>query len=1075
MSDVDNKTEGQLSDPLIGTLLDEKLEIRSILGKGAHGIVYKAYHRLLDQFVAVKTLTADSTDSEKSEQRFLNEANLLSSFSQENIVRFHSFGKMADGRHYMVLEYLEGKTLAQLLTESKLLDTASAIEFFIQICSGLSYAHTKGVVHRDLKPANVMICQSKEGPIAKLLDFGIFKELNSQKQGLTRTGAFLGSVNYMSPEQCKAAAVDARSDIYSFGCLAYECLVGKAPMDDANDILIMSNHVSKQIKTLPSINSIPKDLEKLILRCLKKDPVERPASADEVLEELKSCRDQVPSGNGQKSNKPLMAASAIFLLLLVVAGTFYLRPGANPAPPQQRKTEDKKPSININSHDSDYMLKAFIPAGMPESYETVLQAEDWMNRFKIKTRNDLQNLTILYTRCMYYRWVKQIGGTPDCAEKIRAEFIRKKYQNDFSTEGIVLQSFYAAFLEYYRGGDEAYQQVVHVIKHLAPGAVLTGCQTFDTTIEAASTRGLTRDRDRLLEAYKAYAAQKSENPYVQLRFSITSAFAEICKQDFDKARAAMRRAVSSFAPARKMGYGIEPTTLGNACKYMHDLNMDQELLAGIDNLYKVTYQNGSLKDSLQPLDSNVSNIRLSVASACINLKQYQKAIELCKLTVKQFFDQRALDTHCDEFELLLLKSIKLSASDPDSKISDWKEAVLTETSNYLRLVKEKAPARLRISVEQIKPALDALGVSTNTLKSDLIESPGNEAPSAAGKKQLSFWSPGKDIANDADLEKAMNWLDLKSQSRSIRVIDLSSIFMKCIQVSKYDPTLVNSPLSQRIVEKLRQAPVSETSKDRLSRKSELAILLACQGKDEETDSILTELSKNFSDFEQRKAYRDAVISAIELGFQNKHDEYAKQLIRQMLDSDVAKHDKLTRALALLLDARQKIRDQRSKISARENMEECQKLLLQYHQTAGSISDTHMERFGAVANMVKLDPNLIVALFEEVYGDLSPQRENINCNDFSIRLTAARAYAGAGMYEKAITLAKELQSCKINGVRKNGNTDETEIVVLESMKKRGEKQPAIKKELESYFTQVKSFPDSKVSDSETRLRVAGYQL
>ncbi len=205
---------------LIGTKLDERYEILSVLGSGASSVVYKGKHLLLDQFVAIKVVQKDQLDTEKALQRFRTEATMLSSFTHPNIVRFHAFGSNSYC-YYMVLEFVEGNTLAQILKSKTALSVDEAMTSILEICEGLSYAHSKGVIHRDLKPANVIFTESNNGATtSKILDFGILKRMGND-QSLTNTGMILGSANYMSPEQCLSKELDARSDIYAMGCLIY--------------------------------------------------------------------------------------------------------------------------------------------------------------------------------------------------------------------------------------------------------------------------------------------------------------------------------------------------------------------------------------------------------------------------------------------------------------------------------------------------------------------------------------------------------------------------------------------------------------------------------------------------------------------------------------------------------------------------------------------------------------------------------------------------------------------------------------------------------------------------------------
>lgn len=308
-----------MNEPEIGTKIDDKFTLLALIGRGASGSVYKAQHVFLEEEVAVKFFTKQVTDGPESEERFKQEATLLSNFSHPNIVKFHSFGR-SEGKDFMVLEYIEGETLSSLLRKEGPLKEERALPIFLAICHGLDYVHKKGVIHRDIKPSNVMITDSQDEAGIKLLDFGILKLLNSD-QKLTRTGVIVGSSNYMSPEQCKSTAIDQRSDFYSLGCLMYEVLSGSPPMEADSDLLIMNNHLAKEIKSVPARYGISAEMERVILRCLQKDPGSRYANAEALTNALEAARDKPLQ---RRKNRQLgIAGAAVAAALLVAGGLFF--------------------------------------------------------------------------------------------------------------------------------------------------------------------------------------------------------------------------------------------------------------------------------------------------------------------------------------------------------------------------------------------------------------------------------------------------------------------------------------------------------------------------------------------------------------------------------------------------------------------------------------------------------------------------------------------------------------------------------------------------------------------------------
>ncbi|MBX9724696.1 MAG: serine/threonine protein kinase, partial [Candidatus Obscuribacterales bacterium] len=311
----------QDADKLVGARLQNRFDIISILGTGASSTVYKANHLLLDQLVAIKVLHSVHSDSQQSQQRFQKEATVLNSFTHPNIVRFFSFGSTDDGRNFMVLEFLEGKTLAEILKEKEALSMTEAMPIFKDICKGLSYAHEHDVIHRDLKPGNVInVSGENDKTLSKILDFGVVKTTR-EDLSMTKTGTLIGSANYMSPEQCSSKEIGKSTDIYSMGCLMYETLVGAAPMQAETDLLTMSNHLNKTVKYVPAKHGISRELERIILRCLEKDSKKRYSNSSELLSALEAA-DGTPIAKAPKHTGMLIALAIGLIAILVTTVTF---------------------------------------------------------------------------------------------------------------------------------------------------------------------------------------------------------------------------------------------------------------------------------------------------------------------------------------------------------------------------------------------------------------------------------------------------------------------------------------------------------------------------------------------------------------------------------------------------------------------------------------------------------------------------------------------------------------------------------------------------------------------------------
>jgi serine/threonine protein kinase len=261
-----------------GTQIGE-YEVETKIGEGAMGTVYRAIHPAIHKRVAIKIMTPKLFDEPESVKRFVAEARAVAAIEHPGIVDVFGFGRIPDGRTYLVMEWLEGKSLGARLQEGPLAYT-EACEIIRHIARALEAAHAKNIVHRDLKPENVYLQQiDDDKPLVKLLDFGLAKSTNKE-EGLvakTRTGQLLGTPLYMSPEQCKSKGVDHRTDIYALGCMGYEMLLGKTPFDADNVAELISAHLVQEPPRPSTLKpDIDPDVEKLLFNMIAKDPDKRP-------------------------------------------------------------------------------------------------------------------------------------------------------------------------------------------------------------------------------------------------------------------------------------------------------------------------------------------------------------------------------------------------------------------------------------------------------------------------------------------------------------------------------------------------------------------------------------------------------------------------------------------------------------------------------------------------------------------------------------------------------------------------------------------------------------------------------
>lgn len=279
------------TDELTGKVFADRYEILARLGSGGMSVVYKARHKLLGRLVAIKLLDPLLCSDLTNARRFREEALASSLLSHPNLINIFDFGLSPNGEPYLVMDYLSGKSLAEMIAKTGRMMVDEAIPMFIQACDGLSHAHSKGVIHRDLKPSNIMVVNSDVPSMSvKVIDFGIAKVLTSARargQNLTQAGEILGSPTYMSPEQCTGQPLDARSDIYSLGCAMYEAFTGDLPFLGAVALETMQMHLDRD--PLPMsyhIPAIPKALDAIVLKAMRKNPNMRHQSMEELKNEL---------------------------------------------------------------------------------------------------------------------------------------------------------------------------------------------------------------------------------------------------------------------------------------------------------------------------------------------------------------------------------------------------------------------------------------------------------------------------------------------------------------------------------------------------------------------------------------------------------------------------------------------------------------------------------------------------------------------------------------------------------------------------------------------------------------------
>lgn len=267
-----------------GQIIGGRYEIVKSIGEGGMANVYLANDKILDRKVAIKVLRGDLANDEKFIRRFQREAQSVANLSHPNIVEVYDVEE-EEGQHYIVMEYIEGKTLKQLLQKRGSLTLSEVIDIMLQLTDGLAHAHDAYIIHRDIKPQNIMI---QDDGLVKITDFGIAMALNATQ--LTQTNSVMGSVHYLPPEQANGKSSTIKSDIYSLGILMYELITGSVPFKGDNAVEIALKHLKEKIPSIRRQNpTIPQSVENIVLRATAKNPKNRYDSVKDMNKDLKEC------------------------------------------------------------------------------------------------------------------------------------------------------------------------------------------------------------------------------------------------------------------------------------------------------------------------------------------------------------------------------------------------------------------------------------------------------------------------------------------------------------------------------------------------------------------------------------------------------------------------------------------------------------------------------------------------------------------------------------------------------------------------------------------------------------------
>ena len=335
-AEFSESTEARLKP---GQVIDGRFQVEAHIGEGGMGEVYRATHVYLKRTVALKVLHRKLVSNQDAWARFQREAELVSQLEGPNIVRVFDFGRLSDGQPFLSMEFVEGETLDKVLSRGPL-DVKDAASLLAQVCEGLSEAHALGIIHRDLKPPNIMLGKRRDGrPIAKILDFGIARLAAAGQEKLTATGAVIGTPSYLAPEQAQGGDIDARTDMYSLGCVAFELLTGRPPFQAESLARLIMMHLQERPRPLsafrPALGEWPA-VNDVVMKALEKDPRARFQTVNAFAEALTGAvqgRAKQEAPVEPAAPEPAWGVEKMPLITAPPRQTLSLQPAPSPLPP----------------------------------------------------------------------------------------------------------------------------------------------------------------------------------------------------------------------------------------------------------------------------------------------------------------------------------------------------------------------------------------------------------------------------------------------------------------------------------------------------------------------------------------------------------------------------------------------------------------------------------------------------------------------------------------------------------------------------------------------------------------------
>jgi len=471
---------------LTGTQLGA-FEITEVIGRGGMGVVYKGHDTRLDRPVAIKSLPPELINNATARTRFMREAKLLASLSHPNIGVIYDIIEPTEGKAYLVLEYIPGKTLAERITEGQF-KLQEALTIALQIAEAVTTAHEHDVIHRDLKPGNIKI--TPDGRV-KVLDFGLAKSLGSEPSEkpttITQPGRLMGTPAYMSPEQARGKPTDKRSDIWSFGCLLYEMLTGRIPFEGETVSDTLANVLQKEPNWQALPQNTPANIQVLLRRCLEKEPLRRFRDLGDAAIEISETLSKPSSTTPVKSRTVVMIISAASILIIfAVTVWFALTKKAQPSSAEIRLVV--LPFENQDSAEEEYFADGItdeITARLACIHGFAVISRQSAMQYKGEDKNTRQIAEELNIDYILEGTVqRERPSDPNSRVKIRPQLIRAAddthvwaniYENDMS---------------------EVFQLQSDVAEHVA--------QALDITLLEPERRTLASEPTKNTEAYEYY-------------------------------------------------------------------------------------------------------------------------------------------------------------------------------------------------------------------------------------------------------------------------------------------------------------------------------------------------------------------------------------------------------------------------------------------------------------------------------------------------------------------------------------------------------------------------------------------